>query len=147
MRYLKQLSMSFFAAVMILSLTGCEEFINSLTKSIADQQNGGGKQVTLSWDSPTTRTDGKCLNGQLAGYLLSFQGQNTGAERSARLPINSGEMSCSQTSENSACGEMSYKCSHTVTGLATDDWTFAVIAYDSGERQSPKSNLIKLSVQ
>lgn len=105
------------------------------------------KEVTLTWNAPTSRTDGSCLNGALAGFDVSYVGEHTNSRDEARLSMNDGALACEQTDYDSACDAIAYSCSYTVEELEPDTWEFVVQAYDENDLISADSGSLILNVE
>ncbi len=83
--------------------------------------------ATLSWQAPTTRTDGSPLGGTLAGYRIYYgQSQNN----------------LSQSVTVSSPGMLSY----VIDNLTPATWYFAATAYDNNGLESAFSNIASKTI-
>ena len=85
-----------------------------------NRESGESGSATLSWEAPTTRTDGSPLTN-LAGYKIYY----------GRMPDT-----YDYTIEVTNPGVLTY----VVEGLSSGEWFFALSAYDSGNSESNRSN-------
>ena len=119
------LSIIFLAVLMLIVLSGC----------------GGGSilgqsvnSVTLSWDAPTTNTDGTPLS-DLSGYIIyygTFSGDYTSSE-------DIGLSGCVAPAPS-----VPHTCTYTVTGLTPGvTYYFAATAYDVFYNESDYSNEVE----
>lgn len=93
--------------------------------SIAVQQAANGS-ATLSWDAPTTRTDGSPLTN-LAGYRLRY-GNSSGNYPNTITITNPG------------------LTSYVVNNLASGTWFFVLAAYDSAGLESSNTNPVSKTI-
>lgn len=89
------------------------------------------KAVEISWDAPTTRSDGSCLNDDLGSFVVSYGEQSGGYDHSNQLFLNSGDLTCQQIDYDDSCGVSIVRCSANVDSLTAGNWYFAVQAVDS----------------
>jgi hypothetical protein len=93
--------------------------------SIAVQQAANGS-ATLSWNAPTTRTDGSALTN-LAGYRLRY-GNSSGNYPNTITVTNPG------------------LTSYVVNNLASGTWFFVLAAYDSAGLESSNTNPVSKTI-
>jgi hypothetical protein len=84
---------------------------------------GGSGGVTLSWEAPTTNTDGSALT-DLSGYRIYYGASPT---------------DLTQTVEITSVGIQTY----VLDDLPSGTWYFAVIALSSSGNESALSNIVK----
>lgn len=99
-------------------------------------------EVTLTWESPTTRTDGDCLKDGIAGYELNYTGENSGESHVVSVDLNAGALSCSQIDYAEACGDIVYGCSYTLTDLDADTWSIFLRTIDTDGVIGPASETV-----
>jgi len=104
---------------------------------------GNSHEVVLTWDAPTTRTDGSCL-GSLQGYRVNY-GLAPGVYSDSR-DVDVSQLSCSDSGQSDSCGQIQ-SCSFKVDKLGTASWYFAVQAVDTDGQTSGYSNEIITTVQ
>lgn len=98
--------------------------------------------ATLSWDAPTTRSDGQCLDG-LAGFVVRW-GNAPEALRFSRT-VTVDEAQCVITTRRSSCGPIR-RCSYTVRDLEPGEWHFSVSAFDGNRRMSAPSGTVQKTI-
>lgn len=118
-------------AVFLLSACGGGGGTSATIGSGTSSLPTGTASVEISWDAPTTRSDGSCLGGDLNGFRVSYGVQSGQYAQSTQLNLNSGAVSCQQVSYDNTCGVSVMRCSHTITGLGTGEWYFTVQAVDT----------------
>jgi hypothetical protein len=109
--------------------------------------------VTLTWDDPTTNTDGTTLT-DLTGYIISYgkiSSPNNDGERKyfdeQLIDRQKEHFSCKDSCNNKECSKKTTKCSYTVTGLQQGDYSFRVFAYNShGKKSASSTEAIKTAV-
>ena len=113
-----------------LSLAGCQSDNSSFGSSAVGQtqspQTGIDGSATLSWDAPTTTTNGQALT-DLSGY---------------RIYYGSSEDTLSQTVQLSGVGVQTY----VIDNLAQGTWYFAIKAITSAGIESPMSNVVSKTI-
>ncbi|OFZ10703.1 MAG: hypothetical protein A2Z20_12700 [Bdellovibrionales bacterium RBG_16_40_8] len=125
-----------FCLLLFTFSIGCSSF-KSLARapnppnSGTDSGNGAnekcGDLVTLTWDAPTTNTDGSPLS-DLAGYKVYYGGQS----KVYATTIDTADM------VNNSYG---------ISGLAPNTYYFAVTAYDSSNNESDYSNEVYITLK
>jgi len=98
--------------------------------------------VMLTWDVPTTNTDGTPLT-DLAGYELLMGTSPNNYSRSINIPVGDRLLSCKDDADNKNRSKKVTKCSYTVTGLPQGDYYFIISAYNSYGKKSTSSNEVK----
>jgi hypothetical protein len=98
--------------------------------------------VMLTWDVPTTCTDGTPLT-DLAGYELLMGTSPNNYSRAINIPVGDGLLSCKDASDNKNSSKKATKCSYTVTGLPQGDYYFVISAYNTYGNKSASSNEVK----
>jgi hypothetical protein len=113
-------------AILLLAAAsgGCSQV--QTTASTPDTQTaggsgGGGGSATLTWDAPTTNTNGSPLS-DLAGYYVY---------------VGSSPDTLTQLTTLADAQAITY----VIDGLASGTWYFAVQAYDSSGNRSALSNI------
>jgi len=157
--------------VFLLALTGCagesdtvpvvlDEVIDRGTYEISDQSGTDiisdsvielpadpvspapqPQSVTVSWEDPTRNTDDSCIN-QLQGYILHYGTSSGSYSNSVDTQLSQGDISCTQTAYDNACGAPAMTCSFVTDVLPPDTWYFAIQAYDQPGNVSGLSNEI-----
>lgn len=102
----------------------------------------GTGRATVSWEAPTRRDDGSCLE-DLAGFVVKWGPMRGRMDRSVRL--SPAEASCSATGRRTECGAVE-ACRHTVTELGPIKWYFTVQAYDSQGAESVEPTAVFLDM-
>lgn len=82
--------------------------------------------ATLSWQAPTTRTDGSPLGASLAGYRIYYGQSPTNLDQSVNVNV----------------GMLTY----VVDNLTPATWYFAATAYDNGGLESGFSNIASKTI-
>jgi hypothetical protein len=98
--------------------------------------------ATLSWDAPTTRADGQCLDG-LAGFVVRWG--NAPEELRFSRTVSVDEAQCVTTTRRSSCGPIR-RCSYTVRNLEPGEWHFSVSAFDGNRRMSAPSGTVRKTI-
>lgn len=98
-----------------------------------------GGNATLTWDAPTTRTDGTVLQ-DLVEYRISFGNSPGHYER--ELALDAADLDCAAPSNGAAP-----RCSFTLEDLSVAHWYFVVQAVDSAGNVSAFSNEAMKTVQ
>jgi hypothetical protein len=130
---------------LVFTLAGCapppvDSGVASATA--ADAQSRPAELARLSWDAPTTRTDGTCLH-DLQGFVVLW-GQ--APDRLAnRRDLTVEQAQCRSTGTQSACGGVQ-RCSVGIGPLGSGTWYFAVRAKDGVGQESPLSETVSKSV-
>jgi hypothetical protein len=106
------------ATLLIAAAGGCSQV--QTTTSTPDTQIASGS-ATLTWDAPTTNTNGSLLT-DLAGYYIYYGSSADALTQMATL--------------NDA-----QAISYVVDGLTPGTWYFAVQAFDSAGNRSDLSNI------
>ncbi len=96
----------------------------------------GNATIEVSWDAPTTRSDGSCLGGDLGSFVVSYGEQSGSYPYSDLVYLNSGDLSCQQVSYDNTCGVSVLRCSASVDSLTAGNWYFAVQAVDTNGYRS-----------
>lgn len=97
-------------------------------------------EALLSWDGPTTNTDGTCLEN-LAGFVI-YSGIDAGA---GPFPnVTDAGLPCVSIG-TAACGDggmaQVLKCAYRLGPLANGQWSFAVTTYSDAGVESVPSNI------
>lgn len=106
-------------------LAGCHDGSSDGTASASPAQASGGA-ATLSWEAPTTDTNGAPLTN-LAGY---------------RIYYGASAKDLSQTVQINTVGMQTY----VIDGLSAGTWYFAIRAYTSGGAESALSDIVSLTI-
>jgi hypothetical protein len=95
---------------------------------------GGGSSISISltWEAPTTHTDGSALNN-IAGYRVYYGTAQRVYTEEVDVDIISPSLTCQPV------GSVT-ECTYVVTGLAARTWYFVVTAYDSYGNESSYSS-------
>jgi hypothetical protein len=96
----------------------------------------------LTWDVPTTNTDGTPLT-DLAGYELSMGTSANNYTRTINIPAGDSLLSCKDGGYNKNSSINSARCSYTVSGLQQGEYYFAISAYNAAGKKSIYSNEVK----
>lgn len=131
MSHSKALLVLIASTVLISACGGGGGGTGTTVGSGAGQIPTGTGAVEVSWDSPTTRSDGTCLGSDLNGFVISYGTSSGQYLQNAQLYLNSGSLSCQQIDYDSTCGVSVNRCTYTVDGLGAGDWYFAVRAFDT----------------
>lgn len=102
----------------------------------------GEGRATVSWESPTRRNDGSCLD-DLAGFVVKWGPMRSRMDRSVRL--SPAEAACTATGRRTECGPVR-ACRHTVTELGPIKWYFTVQAVDGEGAESPAPTAVFIDV-
>ncbi|MCO4321595.1 hypothetical protein [Aliidiomarina quisquiliarum] len=98
------------------------------------------KSATLTWEAPTTNTDGSCLTN-LQSFNINY-GLSSGVYGHTDT-LDSQAAACSSTGQQTTCGEV-LNCSYMVENLSSASWYFAIQAVDSvGNISEPSEEGIK----
>jgi Fibronectin type III domain len=135
LKTLKQLKWMWVPVVCVAVLSGCNDSTggaaadaaSSTTQtSAAGSETPSSKSATLSWDAPTTNTNGTALT-DLAGYRIYYG--SSAKELSQSVTINS-------------VGMLTY----VIDDLAPGTWYFAVMAVTSAGTESALSNVVEKTI-
>lgn len=96
----------------------------------------------LTWDVPTTNTDGTPLT-DLAGYELFMGTSPHNYTRTIKIPVGDSLLSCNDVGDNKDGSKKTPKCSYTVRGLQQGNYYFVISAYNSSANKSVYSNEVK----
>jgi hypothetical protein len=111
------------ALVLAALVSGCNDPGSGTASTSAPGVGGSSGSVTLSWEAPTSNTDGTPLT-DLAGY---------------RIYYGSSPSELSQTVEITSVGIQTY----VLDDLPTGTWYFAVMALNSSGNESVLSNIVE----
>lgn len=128
--YQRRIFFVLIASTMLLSACGGGGGTGGTVVSGAGQLPAGTASVQVSWDAPTSRSDGSCLGNDLNGFVVSYGNSSGQYTQNAQLHLSSGSVSCQQIAYDNVCGVSVNRCTYTVGGLSTGDWYFAVRAFD-----------------
>ncbi len=103
---------------LLLMVAGCGGGGGGGGASGAAISNIPAGSVTLTWDSPTTNSDGSPLN-DLAGYTFYYGSSSGNYTNSVDVGNNTG---------------------YSLSSLSSGSWCFAVKAYDNSRNESSYSN-------
>ena len=95
------------------------------------------RAALLTWDAPTSRTDGSCLS-EVTSYRVSYGTAHEFYENVET--VDSKNLQCTETAATGACGQKVLRCSYMVDRLSDASWHFAVQAVDSEGLVSDYSN-------
>jgi hypothetical protein len=126
LKTLKRVWVLFIAAAV---LAGCHEGSSDGTVGAASPTSTGAQTssaATLSWEAPTTDTNGAPLNN-LAGY---------------RIYYGVSEAELRQTVQVNSVGMQTY----VVDGLSTGTWYFAIRAFTNTGVESALSDIVSLTI-
>jgi len=54
----------------------------------------GTSTVEISWDAPTTRSDGSCLGSDLGSFIVSYGEQSGSYSWNSHFDLNAGGLTC-----------------------------------------------------
>jgi Fibronectin type III domain len=135
LKTLKQLKWMWVPAVCAAVLAGCNDSTSSAAAdassattptSTVGSETPSSKSATLSWDAPTTNTNGTALTN-LAGYRIYYG--SSPKELSQSVTINT-------------TGTQTY----VIDDLAPGTWYFAVMALTSAGAESALSNVVDKTI-
>ena len=98
--------------------------------------------VALTWDVPTTNTDGTPLT-DLAGYELLVGTSPHNYSSTINIAVGDRLLSCKDAGDNRDSSNKITKCSYTVAGLKQGDYYFVICAYNTSGNKSAYSNEVK----
>jgi Fibronectin type III domain len=130
LKTLKQLKWMWVPAVCAAVLSGCNDSTDgstsTQTSAVGSSETPSSRTATLSWEAPTTNTNGTALT-DLAGYRIYYG--SSAKELSQSVTINSVGM---QT--------------YVLDDLAPGTWYFAVMAVTSAGTESALSNVVEKTI-
>lgn len=104
----------------------------------------GERSVTLTWDAPTTNTDGSRLT-DLKGYKL-YYGSAPGKydpDLTVQLPLDHKDLHCEKSDGKKHKHKARTECTYSVRGLSLQAYYFAVRSYNKKGTESALSNEVK----
>jgi Fibronectin type III domain len=110
------------ALVLVALLSGCNDPGSGAASANSTPGGSGSGSVTLSWEAPTSNTNGSPLT-DLSGYRIYYGASPT---------------DLSQTVEITTVGIQTY----VLDDLPSGTWYFAVIALSSSGNESGLSNIV-----
>ncbi|GAB4358307.1 MAG: hypothetical protein Kow006_26650 [Gammaproteobacteria bacterium] len=115
---------------------GSGSSLGSGTSSTPAPLPTGTATVEISWNAPTTRSDGSCLGSDLGSFVVSYGEQSGSYQYSNQFYLNSGNISCQQVGYDNTCSASVMRCSANVDSLSSGNWFFAVQAVDTSGYRS-----------
>jgi hypothetical protein len=118
-----------YASILAVSLlAGCNDQSQSTTAAApaAVPQSAESGSATLSWEVPTTNTNGTPLT-DLAGYRIYYGSSATDLDQSVQLPT---------------VGLQTY----VIDDLQTGTWYFAIMAVTNAGTESALSNIVSKTI-
>jgi Fibronectin type III domain len=112
--------------VLVSLLSGCNDPGSGTASTSAPQEANSGSSATLSWEAPTTNTNGTPLM-DLAGY---------------RIYYGSSATDLSQSAEITSVGIQTY----VIDDLGPGTWYFAIMAVTSTGAESALSNIVAKTI-
>lgn len=100
------------------------------------------RTATLTWEAPTTNTDGSLLT-DLAGYTVYYSRTRGRLKKMKTLALTSKELFCTEITRGEQRKKGRTECTYTVPGLDQGVYYFSVRAYNSEGRESDASNEVK----
>lgn len=116
---------SYSGVVISVSDGRASSALPAFTITVSASQGTAGS-ATLSWQAPTTNTDGTALI-DLAGYTIDYGTSATSLTQQVNIP------SASTTS-------------YTFSNLAAGTWYFTIVAYTTDGSESPQSNVVSTTI-
>jgi hypothetical protein len=100
------------------------------------------RTATLTWQAPTTDTDGNPLT-DLAGYAV-YYGEKSGTYTGEiKVPLDSRDLVCRKIDAREDGKSAPVECTYVIRRLDEDDRYFAVRAYTRSGKESSLSNEVK----
>jgi Fibronectin type III domain len=109
-----------------LFVGGCNDQSSNSASNLTSTAQKGANAATLSWEAPTTNTNGSALT-DLAGY---------------RIYYGPDPRSMSQSVQIKTTGVQTYM----IDNLSAGTWYFAIMAVTSAGTESSLSNIVSMTV-
>ncbi len=132
-----------FISILILFYSACATAERGSADKVVEASVKSSSYVTLTWEAPTTNTDGSPLT-DLAGYNI-YYGRVSGKldKTIPSLALEDRELSCKKMDGGKSEKKGRTECTHMVRGLEGGPYYFAVKAYNKGGEESDFSNEVK----